>query len=129
MNMHMDVIKQIQANGGITLRYTDGAAKQVGGDFWYFPAKPDNTMIVARQRLEPAYNEFVANNINALATRGRYLGVWLNPDTDQYYFDITIRATTKASALRYIARINSVSQRQILAAFNPARNETLAAPN
>jgi len=129
MNMHMDVIKLIQANGGITLRYTNGVPVQVGSDYWYFPVQPDATVIVARQRLEPAYNEFVANNINALATRGRYLGVWLNPDTDQYYFDITIRATTKASALRYIARINSVSQRQILAAFNPARNETLAAPN
>ena len=127
--MHMDVIKHIQASGGITLRYTNGVPVQVDGDYWYFPVQPDVTVIVAQQRLAVAYNEFVANNINALAMRGRYLGVWLNPDTDQYYFDITIRATTKGSALKYMTRINSVSQRQILAAFNPLRGATLAVPN
>lgn len=120
----MDVLNIIQASGGITLRMVGDTVAQVGGDFWYYPLLPDKTLIAERHKLEPAYVEFIALNKAELAKRGRYLGVWLNPISNQYYFDINVRAKTKKQALEHIGQINKVSQRQILAAFNTVWGET-----
>jgi len=125
------ILRRAAHNGGITLKFNPNSKnklRQVGGDYWYFPAFPDKTKIVTPERLEPAFAEFTATYAQELAWPGRYLGLWRNPKTGNYYLDINIRATTKEQALKRMEQINKVSKRRILAAYNPSRDTTVNTP-
>lgn len=125
-----ELLNTATQQGGITLKYNpnlNNKLRQVGGDYWYFPAFPDRTKIVAPERLEPAFAEFIATNAQDLARRGRYLGIWRNPQNGDYYLDINTRATSKEQAVKRMEQINKVSKRHILAAYNPVRDVTVNA--
>lgn len=122
------ILKFVTLYGGITLKFNPSSKitlRQVGGDYWYFPAFPDKTKIVSHERLEPAFAEFTAMHAQDLARRGHYLGLWRNPQNGNYYLDINTRTTTKEQAIKCMEQINKVSQRRILAAYSPARNTTI----
>ena len=125
-----EILYNATQQGGITLKFNPSSnnnLRQVGGDYWYFPAFPDKTKIVAPERLEAAFAEFAATHAQDLARRGRYLGIWRNPHTGDYYLDINTRAKTKEQAIKRMEQINKVSKRHILAAYNPARDDTVSA--
>lgn len=54
-----------------------------------------------------------------------YLGVWLNPESNEYYFDINTAVADAREVIELAKQINTSSNRQILALYNPARDETI----
>lgn len=118
-------IHSIIKNGGVTLKLSSAGlaeAKEVGGDFWYFPLLPDYTLLINEDRLSAELEKFVLKNSTELLKRGRYLGVWFNPKDEKYYLDINVRSKTEDRALKRVASINKSSNRKILAIYNPTKD-------
>lgn len=121
-----DIINEIRKNEGITLRYFDEHdAREVADDEWYFPALPDETAIVQPEQLERTFEDFAAKHKDKLLEDNMYLGVWLNPESNEYYFDINTAVADAREAIELAKQINTSSKRQILALYNPKRDRTV----
>lgn len=124
--MHNRVAAKAISQGGITIQLHGNSladAKEVAGDYWYYPVLPDSTVIVSELALPKAVVAFVTTHATALRQPNRYLGVWRNPSNSQYYIDINERSPTKKHATRRVKQINAQSQRQILAIYNPSNGD------
>lgn len=126
--MHNIIAKKVLDRGGITLQLHGNSlvdATEVTGDYWYYPVLPDCTVIVSESDLPAAITAFVATNSPELQLPNRYLGIWENPATNQYYIDINERASSKVEAKKRIEQINQKSVRKILAIYNPSTSITI----
>lgn len=125
--MYSDILQKALQQGGITVALdvdNPQNATEVGGDYWYYPLHPDKTVVIGEQQLAEAVKVFVQENKNDLAKAKQYLGIWRNPEDNNYYIDINERSRTKADAINRVKQINAHSKRQILAIYNPKREQT-----
>ncbi len=126
--MHNKIAKKVLDRGGITLQLHGNSlvdVTEVTGDYWYYSVLPDRTVIVDAHDLPATINAFVAANTPELQRPNRYLGIWENPASNQYYIDINERANSRAKAKKHIEQINQNSVRKILAMYNPSTSVTV----
>lgn len=123
-----DIVDQTRHNKGISLKVTfdpEPAFQEVAGDFWYYTLLPDQTLICGHDKLKPAFLDFVNKHQGELSKSDRFLGIWLNPEDNMFYIDVNARAKSPEETLQRVDNINRSSARQIIAAYNPAKDETL----
>ncbi len=95
-------------------------------DWWMFPKYPSITKILPQKiDLELEIGNFVKENMQLLAEKDTYLGIWLNPKTKDYYFDVTTAVDDKKQALEKARKVSMKEGRNIVAIYNPIRDETI----
>lgn len=120
------ILESIESQGGVTLSCASQSnVNEVMDDRWYFPLLPDATEVVLADDLHYRLDEFMLCHQKRLKETNVYLGVWLNPENDSYYLDINTAERSKPKAIQRAKSINSTSKRQILAMYNPQRDETI----
>jgi hypothetical protein len=119
------VIQMTLAQGGSTTRPGDCTARPPA-DGWQFPRHPGKTVIIPPTAdLRSALRTFILVHARVLHEPDCWLGTWRNPHDQQIYLDITTQRADLAEA-RQIARSLSLQEgRQIVALFNPRRQETV----
>jgi hypothetical protein len=127
--MFEHLIRKAIADGGITFRFDKSKnlddAEEIAGDYWYYPVLPDSTLIVDEQILYEQTKLFISTNASEVFRQNRYVGIWRNPEDKMFYVDINERKQDKDAAIQAVKAINSRSSRQIIAIYNPEKDESL----
>lgn len=125
----LDVIKEIISkaieNGGATIDLSRGAiATDIDG--WLFPEFPSKTRIYLQtSKLSTQVEHFIVENEALFEQTGRFLGLWVNPQSQELYVDICCVVKDKKAALERAKAINEKSSRKILAMYNLKFDETI----
>ena len=119
------IIELIHKTGGISV---DLKTNKVipPKDYWMFPKYPSKTKIVPQNidlKLEIA--NFIQENNTAFFESDTYLGIWLNPKTKEYYFDVSTTINDKDQALIIAREVSIREGRNIAAIYNPQKDETI----
>ena len=108
-------------NGGVTINVAHGnIVKDL--DEWCFPRWPERTEVVSDERLEAALQVFIRKYKNLLEDEDLYIGIW-KKDT-KYYLDMNAHAPSFDDAKLLAKRFSDEGGRQIISAYNPARQKT-----
>ena len=119
------ILESIESQGGVTLSCASQSnVNEVMDDRWYFPLLPDATEVVSSRDLSDHLHDFMVLNEQKLREDNTYLGVWRNPENGKYYLDINTAERSKDEAIKSATVINSSSNRQILALYNPLQDKT-----
>ncbi len=95
-------------------------------DAWDFPKYPGRTVVLRPDAdLIAALGSFIVSNTVFLQEENCWLGTWVHPETGKIYLDVTTSCKSLEAGLRQVARINSVSKRQIIAMYNSSLGKTL----
>ena len=93
-------------------------------DAWGFPKYPDHTVILPPDAdLIAALESFIVTV--SVQETNCWLGTWVRPETGYIYLDVTTSCEGLKATLLQVARINSVSKRQIIALHNSSLNKTV----
>lgn len=113
------------ANGGTASRLDDHRLSPPV-DAWEFPKYPDRTVILPGEvDLAEELKKFIAANESRLRESGCWLGTWINPQTNCFYLDITIRCEDLDEAKRLALEFSERAGRRIVALYNSWRRETV----
>ena len=95
-------------------------------DLWSFPKYPSKTAILPPSvNLLDELRNFVAKNEVPLNEDDCWLGTWINPQTGEYYLDIATGIEDLETAKEIAIQAGKAEGRQIVAMFNPKKNETV----
>lgn len=94
-------------------------------DSWCFPKYSSRTRIVPQTAdLLIELETFVKDNMEFLIEEDTFLGVWLNPNTQHYYLDITTAIDDLNIAKKTAKEISRREGRKIVTLYNPYLNKT-----
>jgi len=115
----LNIIQIVHQTGGVTLDLSNLSIVQPKNR-WYFPKYPSKTKIIFSEKiLSREIIKFTKENILLFQQKKIFLGIWINPDTSEYYFDITTYLIDRKEAIK-MARIYGKEQgRKILSIYNP----------
>lgn len=95
-------------------------------DLWCFPKYPSKTAILPpTANLTAELESFIDQNRKSLNEADCWLGTWVNPQTGDYYLDVSTGIKGLEAARETAIRVGNNEGRKIVAIFNPARNETI----
>ncbi len=95
-------------------------------DLWCFPKYPSKTIILpSTADLLKALQEFIEDNKALLNEPDCWLGTWVHPETGEYYLDVSTGIQNVEEAKRTAIQAGIIEGRQIVAMFNPAKNQTI----
>jgi hypothetical protein len=95
-------------------------------DLWSFPKYPAKTAILPPSvNLLDELRSFIAQNETWLNEDDCWLGTWVNPQTGEYYLDIATGIESLEEAREIASRVGKADGREIVAMFNPKRNQTI----
>ena len=95
-------------------------------DAWYFPKYPAKALILpSTVDLCPALKQFIIANSNHWSEPNTWLGTWINPQTREYYLDITTSRQDLDEARQEAIALGLKDGRNIVAIYNPARQQTV----
>lgn len=95
-------------------------------DVWSFPKYPSRTAILpSSMDLAFELRKFILQNEALLSQADCWLGTWVNPNSGEYYLDVATGISDLEEARKMAAKISYDDGRQIVAIFNPKRNETI----
>lgn len=120
-NSYIQAVLQEARNGGVTIDMSKESIVQ-NLDEWLFPRWPERTEVVTDERLEAALVVFLRTYKKAIAQEDLYVGIWKKDS--KYYLDLNVHIPHFDDAIRLAKRYSQEGGRQIMSAFNPARNET-----
>lgn len=93
---------------------------------WKFPKYPGRTAILPMQiDLADELKNFIFANEPFLRETDCWLGTWINPQTQEFYFDITTSCDNLDEARKMALELSSREGRKIVALYNSERNETI----
>ena len=128
-----DLFKRyLEAVAEKTLQYGGTASNPVALEFlpirdlWCFPKYPSKTAILPPTvNLTAELESFIDQNKKLLNEDDCWLGTWVNPQTGDYYLDVSTGIKGLEAARETAIRVGNNEGRKIAAIFNPARNETI----
>jgi hypothetical protein len=124
-NFLAEAINIAVSHGGVTVDLVNNKITK-DTNAWFFPRYPDKTVICPHNsNLTGEINNFISINKNLLINQNNYLGVWLNPQTDEWYLDITASNIDRDDALSQAKQISDISGRKIVSIYNPFTKETI----
>jgi len=95
-------------------------------DNWLFPKYPSKTRILPYGiNLKSSIIEYLDNNTEWLLESDCFLGIWLNPKSKEFYFDITTTENNKDIAIQRAKKISVLEGRNIVAIYNPLKKKTI----
>lgn len=95
-------------------------------DDWKFPKYPGKTAILLPGvDLVDELKKFISANEPFLRESGCWLGTWINPQTQHFYFDITTSHCDFDEARKMALEISARDGRKIVALYNSERNQTV----
>jgi hypothetical protein len=93
---------------------------------WKFPKYPSKTVISSPETdLVQGLKRFVLANESSLRESDCWLGTWINPQTQHFYFDITTSHHNFDEAKKMALEISVREGRKIVALYNSERNQTV----
>lgn len=93
-------------------------------DDWKFPKYPSKTAILSSEvDLVDELKNFILANEPFLRESDCWLGTWINPQTQHFYFDITTSHYDFDEAKKMALEISDREGRKIVAIYNSERNE------
>ncbi|MCB0118409.1 MAG: hypothetical protein KDD72_05235 [Anaerolineales bacterium] len=128
-----DLFKRyLEAVAEKTLQYGGTASNPIALEFlpirdlWCFPKYPSKTAILPPTvNLTAELESFIDQNRKSLNEADCWLGTWVNPQTGDYYLDVSTGIKGLEAARETAIRVGNNEGRKIAAIFNPARNETI----
>ena len=95
-------------------------------DQWCFPKYPARTSILpATIDLVEELRTFILKNEAYLNEEDCWLGTWLNPQTGEYYLDVSTGIENQETAVLAATHAGEVGGRNVVALFNPKQNKTI----
>jgi len=95
-------------------------------DLWCFPKYPSKTIILPQTaNILDALRRYIAQNETALNESDCWLGTWVNPQTGDFYLDVSTGIAGLEKAKRIAIQVGKQEGREIVAMFNPMQNQTI----
>lgn len=95
-------------------------------DLWCFPKYPAKTSILSPHiNLADELRKFIAENEIFLDEKDCWLGTWVNPQTGEYYLDVSTGIEEMEAARTSALQAGQKDGRDIVAMFNPKQNRTI----
>ncbi|HNF94796.1 MAG TPA: hypothetical protein PLQ75_09120 [Anaerolineales bacterium] len=95
-------------------------------DLWCFPKYPAKTSIFPPHiNLAEELKNFIEKNITFLDEEDCWLGTWVNPQTGEYYLDISTGIENLEAARSFAIQAGQKDGREIVAMFNPRQRHTI----
>jgi len=95
-------------------------------DQWCFPKYPARTSILpATIDLVEELRTFISKNEAYLNEEDCWLGTWLNPQTGEYYLDVSTGIENQETAILAATHAGEIEGRNVVALFNPKQNKTI----
>ena len=94
-------------------------------DVWYVPRNPDIALRVDKEESVLSLATFVNTHNDTLMFSDALLGIWINPETHKYCFDIIDSKQTLSEARQDAEKINEGTEEKIVAIYNPLKKETV----
>ncbi len=112
-------------NGGVAFKL-DTCQLLPPMDVWTFPKYPGKTAILpAKVDLVDALKAFISRNEQFLREPDCWLGTWINPQTGDFYLDITTSCADLETARNMSLEASRREGRKIVAIYNSKRKETI----
>ena len=93
-------------------------------DDWKFPKYPSKTVILSPQiNLVAELKNFILVNEKFLREADCWLGTWIHPQTQEFYFDVTTRCEDFEEARKLALEFGNREGRKIVALYNSGRNQ------
>jgi hypothetical protein len=93
-------------------------------DAWGFPKYPGETVILpAKSDLAGGLKAFITVNETRLREADSWLGTWINPETEEFYLDITTSRQDLDEARRVAKAVSLDEGRKIVALYNSKRDQ------
>ncbi len=93
-------------------------------DDWKFPKYPSKTAILSPQvNLTDELKNFILANEPFLREPDCWLGTWVNPQTQQFYFDVATSCDDFDEARKLALELSNREGRKIVAIYNSERNK------
>lgn len=91
-----------------------------------FPKYPSKTRILPHDKnLKRTIIEYLDTNSKWLLEPDCFLGIWLNPNSHDYYFDITTAESDENLAIQRAKQVSIMDGRNIVAIYNPLKKKTV----
>lgn len=95
-------------------------------DLWCFPKYPAKTFILSPHvNLAKELIFFIEKNSTFLNEEDCWLGTWVNPQTGEYYLDISTGIENLEVARSFAIQAGQKDAREIVAMFNPKQQRTI----
>jgi len=95
-------------------------------DQWCFPKYPARTSILpATIDLVEELRKFISRNEAYLNEDDCWLGTWINPQSGEYYFDVSTGIEDQETAITSATQAGKEEGREVVALFNPKQNRTI----
>ena len=95
-------------------------------DLWCFPKYPAKTFILSPHvNLAKELIFFIEKNSTFLNEEDCWLGTWVNPQTGEYYLDISTGIENLEAARSFAIQAGKKDAREIVAMFNPKQQRTI----
>lgn len=120
-----DIIEKTLSQGGTASKPSQYQFLPVR-DLWSFPKYPARTVIVPDTvNLIEAVRNFITQNEAFLNEEDCWLGTWLNPQTEEIYFDVSTGMQDIEVARKTANQAGTREGRLVVAMYNPFRNKTI----
>jgi len=119
------IVRFIDKTGGVSV---DIKTRKIipRQDCWMFPKYPSKTQILSHSTiLRTTIIEFINTNRKRLLEPDCFLGIWLNPKSKEYYFDITTTERNEDDAIHRAKKVSELDGRNIVAIYNPLKERTI----
>jgi len=95
-------------------------------DLWCFPKYPARTAILpSTADLMIELKRFILTNETFWSEPDCWLGTWVNPQTGDYYLDIATGYESLTEAREKASHFGAAEGRQVVALFNPKKDQTI----
>lgn len=95
-------------------------------NLWCFPKYPSKTSILPPNvNLLDELRSFISVNEGLLNQDDCWLGTWINPQSGDYYLDIATGIEDLETAHTFAIQAGKNENRDILALYNPAKQQTI----
>ena len=95
-------------------------------DQWCFPKYPARTSILPPSvDLVDELRNFISRNVELLNEDDCWLGTWVNPQTGEYYLDVSTGIEDQDIAVASATLAGKKEGRDVVAIFNPKQNRTI----
>ena len=95
-------------------------------DLWCFPKYPAKTSILSPSvNLVEELRSFIERNKALLDEEDCWLGTWINPETKEYYLDVSTGIQELEKARSFAIQAGIKDDREIVAMFNPKQKRTI----
>jgi len=121
----LDIISQTIDRGGVS---TDIKSQAIlpPANTWSFPKYPSKTRILPPDLdLQKELEKFIDKNEELLLEEGCFLGIWINPNTKNYYLDITTSVEDLEKAKKVAKKISRKEGRKIVSIYNSHLDKTI----